>query len=659
MKLSVIKYLFFVAISCMVLQSNAKEPFRLQDSQQGKRIDLGVTVLKDTILLLPNELENIGGLSVDMVVSRNRGEYIARIILEDNMGKRFLVAESYKELDSKDGLLYFSDYCEETGLLNGIKPVKLYIYVKGATISLSALHITTANVKAGNGADRSAEISALRRMQVQEKVNRINEYNRANNKLWKAGITSMSLRDFSDKMRLLGFNESISTGGMEYYIGGIFEIGNNTMPLRSQNLTYIDHFDWRNRHGKSWITPNKNQGESNFCYFFTSVACTEAMVNLYYNRMINYDLSEQELACCGGITYPNEGVPNSHIFMKWPLEYIKEHGICDEEAYPFIDNPDSVICRSSEIVPNELVRIGDYGRVDITNEDSIKDALIKHGPLISGIRRWVYDPDSTAHKKGHAMLIVGYGQLHVGDTIYHWIDETGHENGAFTVLEDDPRVGKTYWIYKNSYGLSLDEAHQGYMHVIHDNYETSMNVTYYLLPPISTIEYTDSDRVCEDADGDGLYSWGLGDRPSFCPIWIPCDKDGDDSNPSKGKMLTSPVYGELENLGPFSGQVYSNNTSFTSRTTFYNDIVILNNVTLTINDIFNLLGQCRIYIQDGGHLIIDGGVLTNAKFILQSGSKITLKNGGKVVMRTNTDFEAPVGAVIDITHGEIIGSNNF
>ena len=36
-----------------------------------------------------------------------------------------------------------------------------------------------------------------------------------------------------------------------------------------------------------------------------------------------------------------------------------------------------------------------------------------------------------------------------------------------------------------------------------------------------------------------------------------------------------------------------------------------------------------------------------------------LKNGGKIVMRTNTDFEAPVGAILDITHGEIIGSNNF
>ena len=58
-------------------------------------------------------------------------------------------------------------------------------------------------------------------------------------------------------------------------------------------------------------------------------------------------------------------------------------------------------------------------------------------------------------------------------------------------------------------------------------------------------------------------------------------------------------------------------------------------------------------------MIIDGGVLTNAKISLQPGGKITIINGGKIVMRTNTDFSAPVGAIIDIQNGEIIRSNDF
>ena len=36
-----------------------------------------------------------------------------------------------------------------------------------------------------------------------------------------------------------------------------------------------------------------------------------------------------------------------------------------------------------------------------------------------------------------------------------------------------------------------------------------------------------------------------------------------------------------------------------------------------------------------------------------------LKNGGKIVMRTDTDFNAPVGALVDISHGEILRSNDF
>jgi hypothetical protein len=58
-------------------------------------------------------------------------------------------------------------------------------------------------------------------------------------------------------------------------------------------------------------------------------------------------------------------------------------------------------------------------------------------------------------------------------------------------------------------------------------------------------------------------------------------------------------------------------------------------------------------------LIIDGGVLTNAKFVFESGGKLTIKNGGKIVMRTNNIFNPPSGAIVNIINGQIIGSNDF
>ena len=34
---------------------------------------------------------------------------------------------------------------------------------------------------------------------------------------------------------------------------------------------------------------------------------------------------------------------------------------------------------------------------------------------------------------------------------------------------------------------------------------------------ITSMQYTDNDVVCEDADGDGYYFWGVGEKPVYCP----------------------------------------------------------------------------------------------------------------------------------------------
>jgi hypothetical protein len=51
--------------------------------------------------------------------------------------------------------------------------------------------------------------------------------------------------------------------------------------------------------------------------------------------------------------------------------------------------------------------------------------------------------------------------------------------------------------------------------------------------------------------------------------------------------------------------------------------------------------------------------VTNACFNIASGGKLTLKNGGKLIMRTNTDLNIPVGAIADISNGEILRSSDF
>ena len=66
-----------------------------------------------------------------------------------------------------------------------------------------------------------------------------------------------------------------------------------------------------------------------------------------------------------------------------------------------------------------------------------------------------------------------------------------------------------------------------------------------------------------------------------------------------------------------------------------------------------------ITIESGGELVVDGGIITNANISFSTGGKLKIKNGGKLVMRTNTDFEAPIGALVEIENGEICRSDEF
>ena len=283
--------------------------------------------------------------------------------------------------------------------------------------------------------------------------------------------------------------------------------------------------------------------------------------------------------------------------------------------------------------------------------------------MVSSYSHWEPDSRGRLHHKGHAMLLVGYGQLHVGDTIYHWVNSDGTQNGAFTAVSGDPHIGMTYWIYKNSYGNLLDEARQGYMYIIHHNYPLSFNYTYYLKPPFTTMNYTDDDVVCEDADGDGYYFWGIGDKPSWCPDWVPSTKDGDDSSYLKGKLyLEAPnTIGDLEYLNPngISTLQITENTTYNTRQSLYTHINIGSNAILNIQNVLNLFGRVTITIEPGGELVVDGGVITNADIDLAVGGKLIIKNGGKLVMRTNTDFAAPKGALVEIENGSICRSNDF
>ena len=85
----------------------------------------------------------------------------------------------------------------------------------------------------------------------------------------------------------------------------------------------------------------------------------------------------------------------------------------------------------------------------------------------------------------------------------------------------------------------------------------------------------------------------------------------------------------------------------------YNSIRNVNGGKLTIKDMINLYGNCIIYVENGGQLIIDGGTLQDACLQLGYGSSLTIRNKGIIKMRSNCNFDSPQGAVVNVEYGSI------
>lgn len=579
--------------------------------------------------------QKIGGFSISGTLVKRSPEYSVAVILKDTEGKEHLVMEAYEELNS-DSIQSFTNFCEETAIINDIVPDSLIIYLHDATLTISSCQSSTTDKRL-----RSSAVN-LRNEQLNSKIDKINAYNKANGRLWKAGETEISKLDYAQRKRLLGFPDDVSTGGLEYYVGGIFEFGHTREKASTKSYSpYADHFDWRNRHGKNWMTPVRDQGWTHFCTSFATAGCVETMANLYFNRIIVDSLSVQEIASCSSLS-PHSW--NQGLSYEDALRYVKNHGVYDDISYPFEGAHNNVaICKSDVITPKELIRINDYHSVP-GEENKIKNKLICMGPLLSG-----YRPTETTH----AVVLVGYGTLHFGDSVYAKKEQPNGHLQPIGVVHDSTLIGKTYWIFKNSYGIENDQ--NGYLYILFNNNENlpMSDLTYAIETPIYSINYSDDDILIEDADGDGYYNWGIGPKPSTCPSWINNCPDGDDSDSeiaamdSYGNMIPFEKHGSID-IWP--GGTYSGDETMSS------DLIITHWAEANVTGSLCMLGRTTgIYMNYGGSMNIDGGVLANADLHMSSSASLNISNGGKIYMRKGIDFEVPLGCTLEITEGEISG----
>lgn len=636
-------YLIFFICSIKAIASDYQ--------QDSNRIPANIVVEENSFYsgILPNIPEVVYGLTIDGKITIFQDDYLVRVLVVEKDGTEHLVMESYKEIH---GLVptEFEDLSEETYITNGQQLDSIKIYTCGAKLQINGmrfipeLKVNNTNTKK----NRETLAKGHRAEIIKRNIERINEYNETHHLLWRADKTWLSQQDYETRKKILGIKDCFSTRGIEYYAGGIIEI-DETEPivqsLRTDTLC-VDEFDWRNRHGKNWMTHVKNQGNSNCCYLFACVGAVEALTNIYFNQKLDMNLSEQELTSCSGLNFPYiNGTPSD--MNELPLNYLVNHGICDSLSYPFVNYPYQP-CLSGSITPNELVSISGYNEVNI-DENEIKKAIINHGPLVSGIRSPVW--------MNHSMVLVGYGVLQAGDTIYHhlWYDfdnMTYVHDKYLTIDEDDPRIGRTYMIYKNSYGLMDSDSNQGYMYVIHNNYSTSLPRTFYLETPVSSMNYLDSDIVCEDLDGDGYFNWGIGPKPSHCPSWAANEPDGDDADYTKGPMNQ---YGYISTINVDSAipLIIISDRTYSTKKYLHGHCIIQGGAELTVLSEMQCYDGVKIIIKNNSTLRVKGGSIKNVHLIVEAGGHLIIEDGGEIVCNPSYPFEIPIGALLDVSHGLI------
>lgn len=546
---------------------------------QTQAIIVDTTITTDYEFYPFSSISTIQGLGFSGSVTLNSDSSLVRLIYIDGNNKEWLLMEAYPMITNDYTVNYFN-FSDETRYLDNNPTSSILVEIIDANINIDTLICSTVHVMNTGLLNEQAKYN-----NDIAKADAINTYNKLHNLRWVVDYNDIVGKWYFDKKRMFG--DKYNTLGFEYYHGGIFETVFTQTPNIQTNL--VPYFDWRSRHNANvegtpyydgnedyatgWISPTKSQGVCGSCWAFSTTATVEAVSNLYYNiSNLNPDLAEQELiSCLYDDNCQDGGYPTS------AFQYIIDNGIDNEDCFPYDPlNADNIDCGDPSHcqIPDYHTTIENYDNVNDDDIDNILIKLITKGPL----QITHYFPGQGSH----GMSLIGYS----------YIDQNS----------------EILWLVENSWGTTWGDHGVGWVKRRYQDLNPKAVIT-----PVTIVNYNPDDspaRQWYDRDGDGVYWWGIGEKPADC-LGNAYNEDCNDDDPALGG------YDENYNckcLMPyrFDPLVINNNTIWWGDDQLIDcDIEIESGATLTIHNIVKMTDNARIIVKRGAKLIVDGGTITN------------------------------------------------
>ena len=252
----------------------------------------------------------------------------------------------------------------------------------------------------------------------QELLNQINGDIERENAGWQTGFNEFLEKSESERDIYLGYVPGPEEESLEQQeLQGFSKYQSFMASLQAgsdEGFTAPSSFDWRNKGGKNYVSPVKNQGGCGSCVAFGAVSTVESMVKIGRNNAdYKVDLSEAHLFYCHARAEGRRC--NNGWWVPPALNAFKGKGVVDEKCYPYTASDQNCTGKCSDW-QNRLLKITDWKQISSISE--MKKCLSTVGPLVGcftvysdffAYKSGVYRKTSSASRRGgHCIMVVGY-----------------------------------------------------------------------------------------------------------------------------------------------------------------------------------------------------------------------------------------------------------